>query len=94
MIFKQKVGKVYIYASSPVSKVVGEFEPVDVIHGEPEDVWLQTKAYAGVNKAFYDAYFDGRAVAYAIVIQNLKMYDVPKELPFHAPQSFRYIEHL
>ena len=71
MIFKQKVGKVYIYASSPVSKVVGEFEPVDVIHGEPEEVWLQTKAYAGVNKAFYDAYFDGRAVAYAIVIQNL-----------------------
>ena len=45
---------------------MGEFEPVDVIHGEPEEVWLQTKAYAGVNKAFYDAYFDGRAVAYAI----------------------------
>lgn len=27
-IFKQKVGKVYIYASAPVSKVVGEFELV------------------------------------------------------------------
>ena len=30
-IFKEKVEKVYIYASSPVSKVVGEFQPVDIL---------------------------------------------------------------
>ncbi len=93
-IFKEKVEKVYIYASSPVSKVVGEFQPVDVITGTPAAVWKQTSKHAGITKAFYDGYFRGKSVAHAIVIQNLKMYDTPKNLPFHAPQSFRYIESL
>lgn len=93
-IFKEKVEKVYIYASSPVSKVVGEFQPVDVIHGDLEEVWEKTREFAGINKEFYVEYFSGKSVAHAIVIQNLKMYDQPKNLPFHAPQSFRYIEQL
>lgn len=93
-IFRQKVEKVYIYASSPVSKVVGEFEPVDVITGNPAAVWKQTSKLSGITKAFYDEYFSGKQTAYAIVIQNLKMYDKVKTLPFHAPQSFRYIESL
>lgn len=93
-IFKEKVEKVYIYASSPISKVVGEFQPVDVIHGEPEEVWEKTRDFAGIKKEFYDEYFCGKSVAHAIVIQNLKMYDKPKNLPFHAPQSFRYIDQL
>lgn len=93
-IFKQKVEKVYIYASSPVSKVVGEFQPVDVITGTPAAVWKQTCKFSGITKAFYDEYFSGKQTAYAIVIQNLKMYDKVKTLPFHAPQSFRYIETL
>lgn len=93
-IFKKKVEKVYIYASLPVSKVVGEFQPVDVITGPPATVWKQTSKHAGITKAFYDEYFRDKSVAYAIVIQNLKMYDTPKNLPFHAPQSFRYIESL
>lgn len=93
-IFKQKVEKVYIYASSPISKVVGEFQPVDVLTGEPEDIWAKTREHAGITKVFFDEYFQGKPVAYAIVIQNLRMYDQPKDLPFLAPQSFRYIDSL
>lgn len=93
-VFKQPVGKVYIYASAPISGVVGEFEPVDVLQGRPDDIWKKTKEFSGITKKFYDAYFAGRYVAYAIVIQNLKFYDTPKKLPFHAPQSFRYINEL
>ncbi len=93
-IFKEKVEKVYIYASSPISKVVGEFQPVDILSGPPAVIWKQTQKEAGITKAFYDTYFAGRQMAYAIVIQNLKIYDIPKELPFHAPQSFRYIDSL
>lgn len=94
VIFKQKVEKVYIYASAPISKVVGEFQPVDIIAGTPSVVWQQTCKYAGISKAFYDDYFGGKQTAYAIVIQNLKFYDQLVDLPFHAPQSFRYIESL
>lgn len=94
VIFKRKVAKVYIYASAPVSKVVGEFQPVEVIQGTAEEVWQQTQDFAGIRKEWYDLYYQGKTTAYAIAIQNLKIYKTPKELPFHAPQSFRYIETL
>ena len=93
-IFKEPVGKVYIYASAPVSMVVGEFQPVDVVKGSPDEVWQRTKQYAGIQKEWYDRYYAGRDTAYAIEIKNLKLYDQPKALPFHAPQSFRYIDSL
>ncbi len=91
-IFKQPVEKVYIYASAPVSKIVGEFQPVDVVSGTPMEVWKRTKAYAGITKRFYDEYYRGREVAYAIHIQNLKIYDTPQTLDRQAPQSFCYCE--
>lgn len=93
-IFKEKVEKVYIYASSPISMVVGEFHPVDILNDNPDRIWELTRDYAGISEQFYHDYFSGRSVAYAIVIQNLKMYDTPKHLPFHAPQSYRYIDDL
>lgn len=93
-IFKDKVEKVYIYASSPVSKVVGEFEPVDILSGTPTEIWKKTKNHSGITEQFYNEYFAGKPIAYAIVIQNLRIYDAPKVLPFRAPQSFRYIDSL
>ena len=93
-IFKRNVEKVYIYASSPVSKVVGEFQPVDVLTGTPEEIWEKTLDFAGIKKKFYDEYFSGKQTAFAIAIQNLKFYALPKELPFQAPQNFRYIDSL
>ena len=74
--------------------VVGEFHPVDVVKGTPDEVWQRTRRYAGIQKEWYDRYYAGRDTAYAIEIKNLKVYDQPKPLPFHAPQSFRYIESL
>ena len=93
-IFKEKVDRVYIYASSPISNVVGEFQPVDILSGKPDEIWEMTRDYAGISELFYYEYFAGKKEAYAIVIQNLKFYDTPKPLPFHAPQSFRYIDSL
>lgn len=93
-VFARPVDKVYIYSSAPVSKVVGEFEPVKILMGDPKGIWNKTKHYSGITKKFFDEYFSGRSVAYAIEIKNLVIYDEPKVLPFHAPQSFRYIERL
>jgi len=93
-IFKEKVEKVYIYASAPVSMVVGEFQPVEILSDTPAEIWRITREQSGITKQFYYKYFDGKNMAYAIVIQNVRMYDKPKALPFHAPQSFRYIEEL
>lgn len=93
-VFRQPVEKVFIYASSPISKVVGEFQPVDILTGTPSTIWEQTSKESGITKCFYDTYFAERQTAYAIEIYNLKIYDSPKELPFRAPQSFCYIDDL
>ena len=93
-VFARPVGKVYIYASAPVSKVVGEFQPVDVLKGAPHEVWKKTRRYSGIPQDWYDEYFNGCTTAYAIEIKNLQIYKEPKELPFRAPQSYRYIDNL
>jgi len=92
-IFKQKVEKVYIYSSAPVSRIIGEFEPVDILSGEPDKVWQETRKFSGITKRFFDEYFEGRTTAYAIVIQNFKLYEKPLPLPegVKAPQSFCYV---
>lgn len=95
-VFKQPVEKVYVYASAPISKVIGEFQPVDVVTGAPGDVWKETKEFSGITKILFDEYYKGRKIAYAIVIQNFVKYDCQVNLPkgMHAPQSYCYVESL
>ena len=95
-VFKQPVEKVYVYASAPISKVIGEFQPVDVVVGTPGDVWKETNKFSGITKRFFDEYYKGRKTAYAIVIQNFVKYDCQVNLPkgMHAPQSYCYVESL
>ena len=92
--FKQKVEKVYVYASAPVSRIVGEFLPTYVVTGSPEEVWRQTKEYSGIRKEWFDQYYEGRELAYAIAIGDFKQYVQPLKPKegFKAPQSFCYTE--
>lgn len=95
-VFKQPVEKVYVYASAPISKVIGEFQPVDILSGEPTDIWKKTKRFSGITEKFFKEYFRGKATAYAIVIQNFVKYDKAIDLPkgIHAPQSYCYVDSL
>lgn len=93
-VFARPVEKVYIYASSPVSKVVGEFEIANVIEGHPEEIWEKTKQYSGIRKTHYDRYFEGRKIAYAIEIKNMVKYEKNVKLPIRAPQSYCYVDRI
>ncbi len=95
-IFKQSVEKVYVYASAPISRIIGEFQPVSVVTGAPRDVWKETQEYSGITKSFFDEYYKGRDTAYAIEIQDFVKYERQVKLPIgmHAPQSYCYVESL
>lgn len=92
-------GTVIIYATRPVSKVVGEFSIEKVISDTPSGIWRKTKHLSGIEKSFFDKYFFGRRVAHAIKIRKTKRYSLPKELcsvigSNRPPQSFCYLNHI
>lgn len=95
-IFKRKdIEKIIVYASSPVQRIIGEFEIDDILHEETELLWQMTQQYSGISKEFYDQYFENKEHAFAIKVGNIKEYEHPKPLSdFNidfAPQSFAYL---
>ncbi len=95
-IFKKpNIKKVVIYASSPVSKIIGEFEIDDILSFDIEELWLRTMKYAGIEKDFYQSYFSGKDIGHAIKVKKIKRYKEHKDLKEfnvkRAPQSFAYV---
>lgn len=96
-IFKNKqVQKVVVYASAPISKIVGEFEIDEIIHNEIESLWSKTQEYSGISKDYYINYFLGKKNGYAIKIKSSKKYNeyysIQEKFGMNAPQSFAYIK--
>lgn len=89
------VKSVLIYASSPVQRVVGEFEIVDILSGDVDVIWNITNEYSGISKSYYQSYFHDRKIANAIQIGRVEIYQNFKLLSDYnikrAPQSFCYV---
>ena len=90
---------VFIYVSSPVKQLRGGFRVGHVWQGSPEEVWNEVSELAGVDKRGFDAYYEGREIAYALQITDVWEYENPTDLNrlrkrfpnFVAPQSWRYV---
>lgn len=93
---KREVKRVVIYASSPVQKVIGEFQVEEVLSMEPEELWSVTCHAAGLEKEKFDEYFAGRGTAHALRVSRPQRYPEPLDLMSvcgirRPPQSFQYI---
>ena len=96
-IFKKtEVKSIIVYASSPVKKVIGEFEIGEIINNDIDTLWKLTKDYSGISEDFFYEYFSKRERGFAIQIKNKKRYKVPKSLKdefnLNPPQSFAYVK--
>jgi predicted transcriptional regulator len=96
-IFKNKsVSKVIVYASSPISKVIGEFEIGDILFKDLNTLWNETKEFSGITEDFFYDYFVGKENGFALEVKRFKRYK--KELCIKEsfgkvpPQSFAYLE--
>lgn len=90
------VRRVFLYASSPVQRIVGEIEIDSVLTGSPSDLWEQTGEHGGVSRAFFFDYFAGHERGHAIKVKSRSSYQTPVDpyavmASFHAPQSFMYL---
>lgn len=96
-VFKKDVNTVFVYASSPVCQIVGEFELGDILEGAPDFIWKLTSDRSGITKSFFDKYYRKHNVSFALEIKSFKRYKTPIDPyvtieGFHAPQSFCYTE--
>lgn len=96
VLFKEEVKEVVVYATSPVSRVVGRFKIEDIYEDAPCELWVRTKGLAGVSKEIFDMYFKDRTRAFAIKVSDPVRFSQPQPLSKylssnHPPQSFCYI---
>lgn len=87
---------VWVYATAPVSKVIGHFSVEEIVQGTPQDIWDQFGAVGVIEQdAFFD-YYGARETAVAIVVRSAERLTTPVALhemdPKPAvPQSFAYL---
>ncbi|RZN34412.1 MAG: hypothetical protein EF813_09920 [Methanosarcinales archaeon] len=95
-VFRKRgnINKVYIYASSPVKRIVGAFTIETIIEEHPEELWRICKDSSGIAEVEFFDYFRNKDKGYAIKIGALELFDPvnPKDrVPdFIPPQSFCY----
>lgn len=96
-LFKsESVSRVVVYASSPIQMVVGEFAVGGILKLRKNELWNRTKRHSGIQKFYFDEYFEGLTVGFAIEIQAPRVYRTPLCLSHvcdsvHPPQSFMYL---
>jgi predicted transcriptional regulator len=95
-IFKKKeVKTIVVYASSPVQKIIGEFEIETIIKEELNRLWELTKDLSGISEDYFFEYFRNKEAGFAIKIKRTKKYNTPLSIKedFNAtpPQSFMYL---
>lgn len=96
-IFKnENIKSIIVYASSPVQKVIGEFEIDQVLNHDIDTLWSLTQEFSGITEEFYYEYFANREQGFAIKIKEAKRYKKPKclreDFNLLPPQSFAYWE--
>lgn len=95
-IFKRSgIKKVVVYASAPISMIIGEFDIEDILVDDVMSLWAQTKEFAGITLEYFLSYFNGRDNGYAIKVKKTVRYAKPYSIESHfgvkPPQSFLYI---
>jgi len=89
------VKRIVVYASSPVQKIIGEFEIDKIINLDLQALWDKTQQYSGITEDFFFQYFGEKEKGYAIKIKSFKKYKKPlcirNDFNAFPPQSFLYL---
>lgn len=87
---------ILIYETSPISKVVAIGEVAEILKEKTNILWKKTLYSGGVNKSFFDSYFENKEEGYAIRFKNIYALKNPIDLSFfqlkQAPQSYVILE--
>ncbi len=79
-----------IYATAPVSRIVGEVDLVSAHVGDVDDVWDVVKGGCGITREQYDLYYQDQETAIAYRLGNVWEYS-PSLDARRAPQGYKYL---
>lgn len=90
------IENVWVYATAPVSKIVGRFSVSEIVEGTPQEIWAAFGSVGSIRRADFFQYFEGATKAVAIVVGQTERISDPLALadidPRPAvPQSFAYL---
>lgn len=92
---RQRVGRVFLYATRPVMAIVGECRVLGMRGDTPELLWAWVSQGAGVLRVSYDEYFEGSDLAWSLKLGEPRRFDRPVPLAAvglgKPPRSFRYL---
>lgn len=96
-IFKNRnVKSIIVYASSPVQKVIGEFEIGMIYNDDLRTLWKRTKEFSGISEKYFYEYFSDKDKGFAIQVKNKRKYRKAKclksDFNLNPPQSFAYVK--
>lgn len=91
----ENIDKIYIYATSPVKRIIGEADVLEKIIMDKRELWELSKAEAGITEMYYEEYFQSNKKACAYKLGNVKKYQESIDLKeigvYYIPQSFSYV---
>ena len=91
----ESVKKIYIYETSPISKVVGEVDVEGVLTIPKDQLGEKTKYRSGISFEEYNEYFSCSDIGNAYILGKVTKYETPKSLESFGvsqpPQSFVYV---
>lgn len=95
-IFKKDIEQIYIYSTSPVSKIIGIITIKGILEGSTEEIWEKCSLHSGMTEDEYFCYFEDKEKAFAIEIKDVKIFTEPVDPytifdRFIPPQSFCYV---
>ena len=94
---KEKVRKVYIYASVPVKQIVGYFTFTEIDEDTPANLWEKYKEVGGIAKEDFFSYYANNERGCAFVIKTVTSFKQGKNPndfidDFVPPQSYVYLD--
>lgn len=89
------IKRIYLYATTPIKKIVGEVEVLEKIHIDKDKLWEQTKNESGISYDVFMMYFRDYDMASAYRLGKAKKYKEGIDLQeigiLYHPQSYIYV---
>lgn len=93
-----RIETIYMYATSPVQRIVGAFTLENIVEGSPTELWRNYGSASGIDERsrFMD-YFVNTDTGYAIEVEDSHRFTQPIDPhqhidEFHPPVSFQYLQ--